>query len=165
DLGLGVDAGPEPPDDLPVNLNPARADQLLAVPPAAHARGGEDLLQPDAAGDVGEAVALALVGGEVVVTLEAHAAQRAEPGLRLRGEFRDPLLLVALCVSGAATPACVHFPRCPRCSRAGTAPAPAARPGTPSPGAQGSNRWCGTGSRRPPGRSPSPRRARAARAS
>src|SRR5882672_7087677 len=83
DLVLRVHAGTEPPDDLPVHLDPARADQLLAVPPAAHAGRREDLLQPHAAGDVGEVIALALVRGEVIVVVEAHAAQRLEPGQRL----------------------------------------------------------------------------------
>src|SRR5215467_8571375 len=38
---------------------------------------------PAAAGYVGKVVALALVGGEVVIVFEAHAAQRPEPGVRL----------------------------------------------------------------------------------
>ena len=67
---LGVHPGAEPADGLPVHLDPARADQLLAVPAAAHARRREHLLQPDAAGDVGEVVPLARVGGEVIVVLK-----------------------------------------------------------------------------------------------
>ena len=78
---LGVHPGAEPADGLPVHLDPARADQLLAVPAAAHARRGEHLLQPDPAGDVGEVVPLTaeIAAVVVLVVVEAHAAQCPEP--------------------------------------------------------------------------------------
>jgi hypothetical protein len=84
DLGLRVDAGAEPADDLPVDLDPPLADELLAVPPAADACGGKNLLQPDAVLDVDQVIAIAsgLVVG--VLVIQAHAAQGAEPGPRLR---------------------------------------------------------------------------------
>ena len=58
---LGVDPGAEPADGLPVDLDPARADEFLAVPAAADPRFGQDLLQPDAAGNVGQGVPVVIV--------------------------------------------------------------------------------------------------------
>ena len=55
-LVFGVDPGAEPADRLPVDLDPARADEFLAVPAAPDPRLGQDLLQPDPAGNVGQAV-------------------------------------------------------------------------------------------------------------
>ena len=85
DLVLRIHAGAEPADDLPVDLDSSLADELLAAPSAADASGGEDLLQPDSVRDVDEIVAAGparVVLG--VLVIEAHAAQRAEPGPRLR---------------------------------------------------------------------------------
>ena len=53
-LAVGIDPRAEPPDDLTVHRDPARADELLAVPAAADPGLSQDLLQPDPARDVGQ---------------------------------------------------------------------------------------------------------------
>jgi hypothetical protein len=79
DLVLGVDPGPEPADDLAVHLDPALADQFLAVAAAADARRGQHLLQPDPAGDVGQAVALPGLVAPVIVVAEFVGQRRHFP--------------------------------------------------------------------------------------
>jgi hypothetical protein len=64
-LVVGIDAGTEPADGLAVHLDPAGADELLAVPAATHPGLGQDLLQPDPARDVGQRVPVLVL--EVVV--------------------------------------------------------------------------------------------------
>src|ERR1700747_2788811 len=91
------------PDRRPIDSAPARADHPLAVPAAADPRFGQDLLQPDAAGNVGQAVAvLALWVAEVVV-----------------------FVVVFEVTVGRS------HSRCPRCPQAGTARGRAGPPGWP----------------------------------
>jgi hypothetical protein len=53
-LTFGIDAGAEFGDDVAINLDTAFADEVFAIAPAADTRGGEDLLQADAARQVFE---------------------------------------------------------------------------------------------------------------
>src|SRR5262245_3838306 len=53
-LGLRVDSGAEPADDLSVDLYPPGTYELLASTPAAYARCREHLLQPHSAWHVDE---------------------------------------------------------------------------------------------------------------
>src|SRR5262249_59765914 len=53
DLVVGIDPRAIPAHDLPIHLDPALADQFLAMPAAADARGGEHLLQAGAPPHVG----------------------------------------------------------------------------------------------------------------
>ena len=87
DLMLGIDPGAEPAHGLAVDLDPARPDQLLTVPAAAHSRRGQHLLQPHAARDVDEAVALlAEIAAKVVVIIVGVDRQRDRgPGQALAG--------------------------------------------------------------------------------
>ena len=59
---LGVDPGAEPSDRLTVDLDPPGADEFLTVPAAADSqRVGQDLLQPNTVGDVGQGVPFLIV--------------------------------------------------------------------------------------------------------
>src|SRR5580693_8552463 len=60
-LGLRVDPGAEPAHRLAVDLNPAGADHLLAVPATAESGLGQDFLQPGPAGDIGQRVPVLVV--------------------------------------------------------------------------------------------------------
>ncbi|GAA0834418.1 hypothetical protein GCM10009525_39420 [Streptosporangium amethystogenes subsp. fukuiense] len=93
DLLGGIDPGAEAADHLAVDGHPAVADHVLAGPAAGDARLGEDLLQPDAVGDLGGValvdvvtvvevgVPLGLAGGLEPVVRDRAGPQR---GLRLR---------------------------------------------------------------------------------
>src|ERR1700759_4815399 len=89
DLVLGIDPGAEPADGLPVDLDPPLPDQFLPVPAGADPRGGQHLLQPDAAGDIGQAVALAELIAPVVVVIvvEAEIAGTHVPVTRVHAGF------------------------------------------------------------------------------
>ncbi|GAA3083372.1 hypothetical protein GCM10017600_43730 [Streptosporangium carneum] len=90
DLLGGVDPGAETADHLAVDRHPAVTDHVLARPAAGDARLGEDLLQPDAAGNLGGVALVDVVAVvEVGVTpglaggLETVVLDRARPELGL----------------------------------------------------------------------------------
>src|SRR5205823_12032913 len=87
-LVLGVDPGAEPADGLAVHLDPARADELLAVPAAAHPGLGQDLLQPDPARDVGQRVPV-LVLEVVLVPVTVGRSHPRCPQCSPAGTGRD----------------------------------------------------------------------------
>ena len=164
----GADAHAELGDDLPVDLDPALADEVLADPARADAGRGEQLLQAHAVG---------------VVDVDRGPVGPLRRGRRLAGLGRCPTrrrcalpaargaLARVGCRAGACLPARAAGPdflagvirgllrrsRRARRPRAGRGPGRAGRRGSAAPAARGSRRSSRRGWRSTPRRAPSPR--------
>ena len=115
---LGVDPGTEPAHDLTIDLDPPGADQLLAVPPAAHARRGKHFLQADAAGHIGQRVTLTGAAGvPAVVEVVGQARLAAAAFARARSAGARAGLVARRRSAGAACYLAASWPRSSSSSR------------------------------------------------